>query len=194
MSTPPVSNNIIARAESFISQGTSTLSSLTAKWFAKKDVREEVVADTARLQRRRNSIIQTYSPEEMKGSVEKYGEALDTSRFKLALEKFEKAQEDLSAAESEESLSARRLKMASAHEELKTEFNQLNVAKIKEKRLSEVREKALKQGLVVKALRVREFYGNCPEMAHLECVIESDPELATILLDAHLALIRNKSS
>lgn len=193
MNTPPLSNQSINRAESLISQGTSLLTSLTNKWFAKKEVREEIIADTAKLQKRRNSIIHSYTTDDMKSSVEQFGKELDLSRFRLALDKFEKAQDEMNSAESEESLSARRIKISNAHEELKKEFNQLNIQNIKEKRLSEAREKAIKQSMIDKALKVKQFLGDSKEMLNLEQAMESDPELADILLNARLVLIKNST-
>lgn len=189
MATAPISNPIITRAETFIAQGTSALTTLTNKWFAKKEVKEEIVSD--RLQKRRNSIIHSYTSEDMKKNVDQFGKELDTSRFRLALDKFEKAQEDLNSAESEESLSARRIKMSSAHEVLKTEFKQLNIHCIREKRLSEAKEKAIKQSMIDKALKVKEYLGESKEMFHLEQTMETDPELAEALLNARLVIITN---
>ncbi len=193
MNTPPISSQIINRAETFISQGTSALASITIKWFAKKEVREEIVADTVKLQKRRNSIINNYTTEDMKSSVEQFGKELDLSRFRLALDKFEKVQNEMNSAESEESLSARRIKMSNAHEELKKEFNQLNIKNIKEKRLSDAREKAIKESMMDKALKVKQVLGESNEMLNLERAMESDPELADTLLNARLVLIKNNT-
>lgn len=191
MNAPSLSNQRINRAESFLSQGTSYITSLTCRWFSKQDTKEELPSNSAHFEKRRHSIIQSYTTADMKKSVELFGKELDLSGFKAALEKFEKAQSDINLAESEESLSARRVKMSIAYEALNKEFTRLNIERVKEKHRSDTREKILKQILFEKALIVKKALGESERMQALEKAIETDPTLADALLDAHIALIKN---
>ena len=107
----------------------------------------------------------------------------DQVPFKLALTVFESTQERLHEALSEESLLAARQALVHAYNSrLKAEYRKLDLeTKIQNEQRPLVDINATR----LKALKLRAFLGDTPQMARLEAVIDDDPALTVHLGPPH---------
>lgn len=188
MDPPPILGAIFQQAGTVITYSGSAIGSLATKLFIKKEIREET-PNPATLRNRRSTLMRSFSIGEMHSNVKRYAPEPDQVPFKLALTVFESTQERLHEALSEESLLAARQALVHAYDHLKAEYRKLDLeTKIQNEQRPLVDINATR----LKALKLRAFLGDTPQMARLEAVIDDDPALADCLISAHLTICKHK--